>query len=275
MKPEMNPRVAARQLRNLSRLRPKLAVILGSGFQEAVAGLKVDAAIDYRKLAGFPVSGVSGHAGRAAIGRLAGTPVMALIGRAHYYEGFAMDEVTFGVRVLAECGIRDVLFTNAAGGINPRFHPADFMVLTDHINLMGVNPLRGAVPAGQSRFVDMTRTYDKELSGLLRQAGRRCGLRLRTGVYVATSGPSYETPAEIKAFARMGGDAVGMSTVPEVMVARQCGLNVAALSCITNPAAGRGKGALTHAEVLATVAKVEKSAARLLEEFARLYGESS
>ena len=202
------------------------------------------------------------------LGRLAGTPVVVLSGRAHFYEGHTLDQVTFAVRFLADYGIRSVLLTNAAGGINPRFRAGDFMVLTDHINLMGANPLRGACPPGRQRFINMTQAYDPRLSSLLVRAGRECGLKLRTGVYLAVSGPSYETPAEIRAFAGLGADAVGMSTVPETIVARQCGLRVAGLSCITNLAAGRSRRPLSHAKVLQTAERVEVFAANLLERFA-------
>jgi purine-nucleoside phosphorylase len=180
-------------------------------------------------------------------------------------------EVTFAVRTLAAFGIRDLLLTNAAGGVNPRFRIGDFMVLTDHINLMGVNPLRGGAIAELPRFVDLTQVYDPKLNVLLHQAGRTGGVKLRRGVYLAVSGPSYETPAEIRAFARLGADAVGMSTVPEAIVARQCGLRVAALSCITNLAAGIGRSPLSHAEVLETGERVKTAAAAVLKSFARLY----
>jgi purine-nucleoside phosphorylase len=199
---------------------------------------------------------------------------MVLSGRAHYYEGHPMTLVTFAVRALAAYGIRDLLLTNAAGGLNRSFRPGDFMALTDHINLMGVNPLRGAPVPGLPRFVDLTCAYDKGLRGLLQAAGRACGTKLRTGTYLAVSGPSYETPAEIRAFARLGADAVGMSTVPETIVARQCGLRVAAVSCITNLAAGRSRKPLSHAEVLATAEGVKKLAAQMLKNFAQLYGQA-
>jgi purine-nucleoside phosphorylase len=196
-----------------------------------------------------------------------------------------MESVTFAVRALAAFGIRDLLLTNAAGGINPKFRAGDFMVLTDHINLMGTNPLRGgdasspeAFATGASqplpRFVDMTEVYDTKLRALLFRAGKSCNLRLQQGVYLAVSGPSYETPAEIRAFARLGADAVGMSTVPEAMVARQCGLNVAAVSCITNLAAGISKEKLSHAEVLETAERVKTLAAKLLKYFCGLYGQN-
>jgi purine-nucleoside phosphorylase len=185
-----------------------------------------------------------------------------------------MERVTFPVRTLAALGIHDLLLTNAAGGINRKFRPGDFMVFTDHINLMGVNPLRGLEQPGQPRFVDLTQVYEPGLARLLFKAGLACKLRFRRGVYLAVSGPTYETPAEVRAYARLGADAVGMSTVPEAIVARQCGLNVAALSCITNLAAGISPSALSHAEVLETASRVSGLAAVLLRKFAQIYGES-
>ena len=268
-----DPRAAAARLKRLSRLRPTLAIVLGSGFHHVLSELRVEAEIAYARLPGFPPTGVSGHAGQLFIGHLGDTPVMVLSGRAHYYEGHPMTLVTFAVRVLAAYGIRDLLLTNAAGGVNRSFRPGDFMVLTDHVNLMGVNPLRGAPVPGLPRFVDLTCTYDPGLRRLLRRAGQACRLKLRGGTYLAVSGPSYETPAEIRAFARLGVDAVGMSTVPEAIVARQCGLKVAAVSCITNLAAGRSRQALSHAEVLETAERVGHLAAQLLKNFAKLYGQ--
>jgi purine-nucleoside phosphorylase len=217
--------------------------------------------------------GVSGHAGELIFGRLGGTPVIALSGRAHFYEGHTMERVTFAIRTLAEFGIRDLLLTNAAGGVNRRFRSGDFMVLTDHINFMGVNPLRGAVVHCRSRFLDLTQVYDSWLSALLLRAARAAKAKLHRGVYLAVSGPSYETPAEVRAFARLGADAVGMSTVPEAIVARQCDLRVAAMSCISNLAAGISPAPLSHAEVLATVERVKAVGARLLESFAKFYGQ--
>jgi len=234
--------------------------------------LGVEKKIPCAKLPGFPPTGASGHAGEICFGKLGGTPVIVLSGRTHFYEGHAMERVTFAVRTLAAFGIRDLLLTNAAGGINQEFRVGDFMVLTDHINLMGANPLRGPALPGLPQFVDLTRAYDPELNALLYRAGREFGRKLRRGVYLAVCGPSYETPAEIRAFARLGADAVGMSTVPEVIVARQCGLRVAALSCITNLAAGRSRGGLSHTEVLETAGRVKALAANLLKTFAKFYG---
>ncbi len=274
MKRRLDPEFTARQIGKCTRLRPSLAIVLGSGFQQAIARLMVETEIGYHKLAGFPPVGVSGHAGKLLLGHLGGTPVAVLSGRAHFYEGHAMEQATFAMRVLAEFGIQDVLLTNAAGGVNRSFHPGDFMMLTDHINFMGTNPLRGpALPKGP-RFVDLTRAYDVGLCRLMRAAAKQCKLKLREGVYLAVSGPTYETPAEIRAFARLGADAVGMSTVPEAIVARQCGLKVAGMSCITNLAAGRGGETLTHTEVLETAERVKHAAALLLERFAILYGKS-
>jgi purine-nucleoside phosphorylase len=176
--------------------------------------------------------------------------------------------------VLAAFGIRDLLLTNAAGGINRRFRPGDFMSLTDHINLMPENPLRGELAPDQTRFVDLSHTYDKALNALLKKAAKKTSARLHSGVYLAVAGPCYETPAEIRAFVRLGADAVGMSTVPEAIVARQCGLKVVALSCITNLAAGRSKEPLSHAEVLATGERVKRTATELLRSFAGLYAQN-
>jgi purine-nucleoside phosphorylase len=264
---------AVAKIKRASRLRPTLAFVLGSGFNHVLAELDADAVIPYAKLPGFPKPSVAGHDGRLLVGKLGGTPVLVLSGRAHYYEGHAMERVTFAVRVLAAYGIRDLLLTNAAGGINRKFRVGDFMALTDHINFMGTNPLRGPALPGLPRFVDLTQAYDVKLSALLAAAARAAKVKLQRGVYLAVSGPSYETPAEIRAFARLGADAVGMSTVPEVIVARQCGLRVAALSCITNLAAGISKSPLSHEEVLETGERVKRVGARLLKEFGRRYAE--
>ena len=287
-----NPQTAAARIKKVSTLRPTLAIVLGSGFHHALTELRVDKKISYAKIPGFPKPTVSGHAGELYFGYLGQTPVLVLSGRAHFYEGHEMERVTFATRTLATFGITDLLLTNAAGGINRNFHAGDFMVLTDHINFMGANPLRLTVVARASRpceemqltggtpvpllprFVDLTEAYDQKLRGLLFQAGKISKLKLQRGVYLAVSGPSYETPAEIRAFARLGADAVGMSTVPEAIVARQCGLRVAGVSCITNLAAGISKSNLSHTEVLETAERVKKSGAALLKNFAGLYGKT-
>jgi purine-nucleoside phosphorylase len=264
---------AAARLKRVSKLRPKLAMVLGSGFHHVLAATRVDEKIACAQIPGFPKTTVTGHAGELYFGRLVGVPVLILSGRAHFYEGHSLERVTFPIRTLAAFGIRDLLLTNAAGGINKTFRTGDFMVLTDHINLMGVNPLRGDVLTRLPRFVDLTRVYDEKLSAILFRAGKKEQLKLRRGVYLAVSGPSYETPAEIRAFARLGADAVGMSTVPEAIVARQCGLNVAAISCITNLAAGMASGPLSHGEVLDTAERRKDAAIALLKNFAEFYHE--
>jgi purine-nucleoside phosphorylase len=265
------PKAAAAWLHKSCPLRPKLAIVLGSGFGHALTELSVVKKISYARIHGFPKPTVSGHAGELYFGHLGKTPVLVLSGRAHFYEGHEMERVTFATCTLAEFGITDLLLTNAAGGLNKKFKAGDFMVLTDHINLMGTNPLRGPGLLGLPRFVDLTETYDKNLRKHLFKAGKTCNLKLQRGVYLAVSGPSYETPAEIHAFAKLGADAVGMSTVPEAIVARQYGLRVVAISCITNLAAGISKGKLSHAEVLQTAERVKKSGATLIQNFAELY----
>ena len=270
----LNPPVqrAVARIQSASSLRPTLGLVLGSGFNHVLRELDVAARLPYARLPGFPKPSVAGHTGELLIGHLGGTPILILSGRAHYYEGHAMEQVTFAVRTLAACGVRDLLLTNAAGGINRKFRTGDFMRLTDHINFLGVNPLRGAALPGVPRFVDLTQAYDAKLNTLLTRAARAAKLKLQRGVYLAVSGPSYETPAEIRAFARLGADAVGMSTVPETIVARQLGLRVAALSCITNLAAGISPAPLSHEEVLETAERVKLTGARLLLEFGKLYG---
>lgn len=267
-----NPQTAAAQLKEFFRRRPTLAIVLGSGFHHVLAGWRAEEKIPYAKIPGFLQPSVDGHAGELYFGHFGKTPALVLSGRAHFYEGHSMAQVTFAVRTLAAFGITDLLLTNAAGGINKKFRAGDFMVLTDHINLMGANPLRGLTTDGLPHFVDLTETYDRQLRQLLFKAGKAAKVKLQRGVYLAVSGPSYETPAEIRAFARLGADAVGMSTVPEAIAARQCGLNVAAVSCVTNLAAGRSRKTLSHTEVLETAERVKQSGAALLKNFVTLYG---
>lgn len=268
-----DPKLTAAFLKKATPLRPTLAMVLGSGFQHALDHFEPALEVPYGQLPGFPTVGVSGHAGKIAFGHFGKTPAVVLKGRAHYYEGHKMERVTFPVRVLAEFGIRAVLLTNAAGGINRLYRAGDFMVIEDHINFMGRNPLRGPALPGLPRFVDLTQVYDEHLTGLLKKAAKQSKLRWHTGIYLAVSGPNYETPAEIRAFRKLGADAVGMSTVPEAIVARQCGLSVAAFSCITNAAASKDAGLLLHQDVLAMGQKKKDDAAKFLKNFAELYGE--
>jgi purine-nucleoside phosphorylase len=268
----LSPEKVAARIKRLSTVRPSIAIILGSGFQFALRDWTVDCRVPYGSLRGFPAVNVDGHAGELLLGRIEGKSLAVLSGRAHFHEGWPMESITFPVRVLAAFGIKTLLLTNAAGGINRRLRPGDFMVVSDHINLMGVNPLRNHRTPGVSDFVDLTDTYCIELRRLLHQAARQSGIKLHTGVYLAVSGPSYETPAEIRAFERLGADAVGMSTVPEAVVARQYGLRVAALSCITNRAAGLSPKRLSHEAVLETGYRARVLAAQMLKSFVGLYG---
>ncbi len=269
MSRKVNPKTTANRLQSASKLRPRLAIVLGSGFQCVTHPMEMDAAVPYSKLPGFVKSGIKGHRGEAVIGKLGKTPVLVLNGRSHYYEGHSMAETTFPIRVLAEYGVESVLLTNAAGGINRKFRPGDFMLFKDHINLLPDNPLRGEVQNGLERFIDLSDTYDTELAKAMRAAARITKAPLRQGIYLALPGPNYETPAEIRAFAKLGADAVGMSTVPEVLVARQHGLRIAALSCITNSAAGISKNKLSHNEVLDTARRISNQAQRLIIDFTK------
>jgi inosine/guanosine/xanthosine phosphorylase family protein len=244
-----------------------LAIVLGSGFYGALRRLDREVVIPYAGLPGFPQPRVAGHPGHLVAGWLGPVPLLVLHGRAHYYEGSSLEEVTFPIRVLAALGVKAVLLTSAAGAIDPRLRPGDFMAITDHLNFMGAHPLRGWSSPEPTPFVDLAGAYDPELVGLLGRAARVAKVRLRRGVYLAVSGPTYETPAEIRAFGRWGAQAVGMSTVPEAIVARQCRLRVAALSLITNLAAGRGQTVLTHREVLAAARASAAAAERLLTAF--------
>jgi purine-nucleoside phosphorylase len=256
----------------LGRLRPKLAMILGSGFHGVTAMVKPKACLAYTDMPHFPKTGVKGHSGQLIVGTVGDMPVMILSGRAHYYEGHGMEEITFPVRVMAELGVTDLLVTNAAGGIDRKFQAGDFMLLKDHLNLMGANPLRPvSVGDWDGTFLDLSQAYDAGLAKLMKRAGRAVGVKLREGVYAAVSGPSYETPAEIRMFDRLGANAVGMSTVPEVIMARQCGLRVAGVSLITNAAAGISDGIITHAEVLDTGKSAETAAQQLISRFCQLY----
>ncbi len=265
------PKVVAKKLRKLTGLRPRLAIQLGSGFKRFAKSVKVEREIPYDRIPGFPETDVPGHAGSLIFGEIGKTPVAVLCGRKHYYEGAAMREITFPVRALAAFGIDTVLLTNAAGGINPSVKPGDFMQLTDHINFMGRNPLRGLRDKDGPPFLDLSQVYDPELNFLLANAARKTGVELRKGVYLAVSGPTYETPAEIRAFERLGADAIGMSTVPEAIVARHCGLRVAAVSCITNAACASAAQKVSHEEVLEVGGKAAKSSSAFLETFVKLY----
>ncbi len=233
-------------------LSPRTAVVLGSGLGGFADSLEDAAAIDYAELPGFPEPGVAGHAGRLLVGTVGGAPVAVMQGRAHYYQHGRADAMAVPVRALAAAGCDTLLITNAAGSLNPEAGPGSVMLLTDHINLSGVSPLIGE--SGDARFVDRGGASDKGLRDRFRAGARRRGITLHEGVYLWTRGPQFETPAEIRAARVLGADAVGMSTVPEVILARHAGLKVAALSVITNLAAGMGQVALSHELTLETAA---------------------
>jgi len=265
-----SPRQTARHLQRLGFGDASLAIVLGSGFRQATQNLEVRIRKPYSELPGFIPPAVAGHTGEIMQGSWQGVSVLVLCGRSHYYEGHSMEAITFPIRVLAELGLRAVLLTNAAGGIRRGFQPGEFMAIEDHLNFMGASPLRGPEQPGRPRFVDLSACYDPGLLELWRKASRLARVKVHRGVYLAVSGPSYETPAEIRAFSRWGADAVGMSTVPEAVVARQCGLRVAGLSCLTNLAAGLG-GAISHQEVLDQASRIGGAAGRLLAAFTHLY----
>jgi purine-nucleoside phosphorylase len=241
---------AAHAVRARTQEVPALGVVLGSGLGAWAESLDGALAVPYSEIPGMPVSTVQGHAGKLWIGRSKGVPVVCLQGRVHMYEGHDAERAVFGVRLLARLGARAVLLTNAAGGLSPSFAPGDLMLLRDHLNLMGKNPLIGPNEAALGpRFPDMTSTYDPALAAATLAAANALGIRLHEGVYAGLLGPSYETPAEIRMLRVLGADAVGMSTVPEAIALRHMRVPVTGISCITNLAAGISPHELSHAEV--------------------------
>lgn len=247
-------------------LRPRLAVVLGSGLSGFLSAVENPQEIPYIEIPGWPASTVPGHAGKLVFGLLGPTPVAILAGRSHLYEGHDAKRVTLGVRVLATLGVKTLILTNAAGAIRKDFTPGSLVALSDHVNLQGTNPLVG--PNDDSlgpRFPDMTEVYTPRLRTLARSAAAQLGFPLREGVYAAMLGPSYETPAEIRFLRAIGCDLVGMSTVPEAIAARHLGLEILAISCVTNWAAGVKPGAIHHAEVLERGAEAAGRLAELLK----------
>jgi purine-nucleoside phosphorylase len=245
---------------------PDVAIVLGSGLGDFAGQLEHAVSIPYGDLPHWPASKVIGHDGRLVIGMLAGKRVAALAGRAHFYEGHDLRTVTFAIRVIGRLGVKVLILTNAAGGINVDLAPGMLMVMDDHINLLGSNPLVGPnEDQFGARFPDMSEVYSGRLRGLADTVARAQGLRIGHGIYVAVHGPSYETPAEIRFFRTIGADAVGMSTVPEAIVARHMGAEVLGISCITNAAAGVLPQPLNHAEVMEVAKQVRGAFAALLE----------
>lgn len=250
---------AVAYVRSKSSLQPEVGVILGSGLGNVVDGVDIEASIPYGDIPGARASTVLGHQGRLILGRAKGTPVVMMQGRVHFYEGYEMQEVMFLSRVIGRLGIKKLIVTNAAGGINTSYTPGDLMLISDHINLMGVNPLRGKnLDDLGVRFPDMSDAYAESLRAIGHEVAAQLGIALKEGIYLALSGPTYETPAEIRAFRILGADAVGMSTAPEVIAMAHMQIPVLGISCITNMAAGVIKQKLTHQEVMDTTARVEK-----------------
>lgn len=248
---------AARYIAEQSSVKPKVGLILGSGLGVLAERINAAEKIPYKNIPSFPVSTVPGHAGQLVLGSLSGCAVVAMQGRFHHYEGYSLKEVTFPVRVMKELGVETIIVTNAAGGINESFSNGDLMLIRDHINVTFRNPLIGQNEEEWGpRFPDMSQAYDTSLRKLAHKAAEALGIRLQEGVYAGVVGPSYETPAEIRMLRTMGGDAVGMSTVPEVIVARHMDMRVLGISCVTNMAAGILDQPLNHEEVMETAERV-------------------
>jgi purine-nucleoside phosphorylase len=248
---------AVKLIQSRSKLRPVVGLVLGSGLGAFARTLERATTIPYAEIPHFAPATAIGHSGELVLGEVQGVPVAVMAGRLHYYEGYSMRQVVFPVRVLGRLGVRTVVMTNAAGSVNVNYKPGELMVIEDHINLMGDNPMIGANEDELGlRFFDMTDAYDPDLRQIAEKACWAAGVPVRHGVYIAFNGPSYETPAEIKMARTMGADAVGMSTVPEVIAARHMGMRVLGISCITNMAAGVLKKKLHHQEVLDVAEKV-------------------
>jgi len=247
--------------------QPRVGIILGSGLGALAKSIGEAVRIPFRDIPGFPETTVAGHEGAVIVGALGGREIVALSGRFHMYEGHSAALAAFPVRVFHALGAHDLFVSNAAGGISPKLAVGDLMMISDHLNLMGTNPLIGAAQKGEVRFPDMTDAYNPGLRWLLRTTAETLGITLREGVYAGLLGPSYETPSEVKMLRMLGADAVGMSTVPEVIVARALGMRVAGISCITNAAAGVTGAALSHAEVLETTDRVSATFESLVTEF--------
>jgi purine-nucleoside phosphorylase len=256
---------ATRVIRARISVEPHIALVLGSGLGSFADDFEEAVGIPYEEIPGFVRSTAQGHAGRLVIGKIDSVPVRAMQGRVHYYEGYSLEEVTFPIRTFGLLGVKTVVLTNAAGGINVQLTQGALMVISDHLNLMGVNPLRGANDERLGpRFPDMSAVYSPELQEIVVDEARAIGVEVRRGIYGALSGPSYETPSEIHLLRNLGADAVGMSTVPEAIVARHMGLEVLGISCITNMAAGISDEPINHEEVMATGDRVRETFAELL-----------
>jgi len=247
--------------------KPAIGIVLGSGLGGLAGDIEQAVRIPFAEIPGFPSATVVGHAGALVSGTLGGRTVVALAGRFHMYEGHPPQLAAFPVRVMKELGAEIYFASNAAGGIRKDLAGGDLMIIEDHLNLTGVNPLTGHVEDGDERFPDMTSAYDPELRALLKSAGEKAGVQTKSGVYACLPGPSFETPAEVRMLARLGADAVGMSTVPEVIVARAIGMRAAGVSCVANPAAGVTDAPVLHTDVLEATARAARGFQALVREF--------
>lgn len=249
------------------QMTPELGIILGSGLGSFADGIEDKVEIPYKSIPHFPISTVEGHAGQLVFGKVQGRSVVIMQGRFHFYEGYTMKEVTFPIRVMQALGVKGLVVTNAAGGINPEFHPGDLILIKDHLNFMGDNPLRGANLSDLGpRFPDLSEGYDREWRQKGLKIAEKVGIKAQEGVYAAMSGPSYETPAEIRFLRTVGADLVGMSTVPEVIAANHGGMRVLGISCVTNMAAGILPQKLSHAEVMETANRIEAMFVQFVQE---------
>ena len=256
---------AARTIRARIKEEPRVALVLGSGLGAFADDIEESLVIPYEEIPGFARPTVEGHAGRLVLGKIEGVAVAAMQGRFHYYEGYAFEEVIFPIRTLALLGAKSLVLTNAAGGINVAFDQGALMVISDHLNLLGVSPLRGAHDNRfGARFPDMSEVYSREYQEIAVEEANAMGLELRRGIYAALSGPSYETPAEVRMLRILGADAVGMSTVPEAIAAQQMGVKILGISCITNMAAGVIGEPINHQEVIETGERVRETFKELL-----------
>jgi len=253
-------------IRQYTNLTPKFGLILGSGLGDFADTLDERVAVSTKDIPHFPHSTVSGHKGFLVFGKVENVPVVAVQGRTHFYEGHGIDKVSYVVRVMAEMGVQILMVTNAAGGTNPLYKPGDLMIINDQINWLFANPLFGRVVDGEQRWPDMNHAYDPELISVIEEVGLDMNIPLRKGTLMVSSGPTYETAAEVRMIQKLGGDAASMSTVPEVIVARARGIRVAGISCITNPGTGLSSEPLSHEEVTEIAGQVKSKFQRLVKE---------
>lgn len=245
---------------------PEIAIVLGSGLGPLADELTNSISIDYSEIPNFPVSTVEGHAGKLVIGEFEGKTILCMKGRFHYYEGYSLEEVTLPIRVMSYIGVKNLILTNAAGGVNLDFTPGDLMIIRDHINMTGLNPLIGKnIDEMGTRFPSACNIYTKDIRDKAKKIASNEGIGIKEGIYFYCTGPTYETPTEIKTFRLLGGDAVGMSTIPEAIIACHCGMNVLGISCITNMAAGILDQPLSHKEVFETAERTKEKFSRLVK----------